>query len=223
MSLGRIPVGSTAGGAARLYLSSYRLGPRPGVMRGARAAVVANAIDGAGPDDRAAGVQQELDDLGGLGLRPVEVDLREHSGDPAGLARRLAEHDVVWVRGGNVFVLRRALAASGADTVLVEMIASRSFVYAGYSAGVCVLAPTLRGLELVDDPTEVPAGYEADVVWDGLGVLPFCVVPHYRSDHPESEDVERVVSHYVDTGVPFVALRDGEAIVRDDAGYQLAD
>ncbi|MFF5209060.1 Type 1 glutamine amidotransferase-like domain-containing protein [Streptosporangium sp. NPDC000396] len=88
-------------------------------------------------------------------------------------------------------------------------------LYAGYSAGCCVLAPSLRGLELVDDPGAVRELYGADPLWDGLGLLEYAIVPHYRSEHPESEAVELVAAHYRTENVRHRTLRDGQAIVID--------
>jgi dipeptidase E len=207
----------------RLYLSSFRLGGRPGELvrllgGGTRMAVVANAGDLKPPEERAAAVARELADLAALGLDAAELDLREHFGGGDGLAARLAGLDGLWVRGGNAFVLRRAFRQSGLDALLPGLLARDALVYAGYSAGAAVLAPSLRAVELVDDPGSVPEGYDPAVVWDGLGLLAHPVLPHYRSDHPESPDAERAVQRLIDDHVPFVALRDGEAIVRDGAG-----
>jgi dipeptidase E len=58
--------------------------------------------------------------------------------------------------------------------------------------------------------------YDADVRWDGLGILDYAIVPHYRSpDHPETERVERVVAHYRGVGIPYRTLSDGQALVVD--------
>jgi dipeptidase E len=192
----------------RMYLSSFRLGDHPeqlvaltGEKR--RVAVIANAMDAAPAEIRHDSVLREVTALTALGYQPTEVDLR--TADPA---TALDGFGVVWVRGGNAFVLRAALAASGADVVLTDLIRTEAVVYGGYSAGCCVLAPSLRGLELVDDPSAA-----ATVHWDGLGILDYAFVPHYRSDHPESADVEKVAEHYLAAGVPHRLLRDGEAIV----------
>jgi peptidase E len=63
----------------------------------------------------------------------------------------VASLDALWVVGGNAFVLRRALSQSGLDAVLTRRAGDSAFVYAGYSAGSCVMGSTLRGIELVDD------------------------------------------------------------------------
>jgi dipeptidase E len=198
----------------KLYLSSFRLGDHPGhfvamLPPKARIAVVCNAIDSEEPVVREEKVIAEHRWLVELGLRPEEVDLRDFA--PERLRPRLAEFDGMWVRGGNVFVLRAAMARSGADRILPELIRSEQLVYAGYSAGGCVLAPSLRGLELCDDVSDVD-----DVVWDGLGVLDEAFVPHLDSPgHPETELIEKVRDLYERTAVPYVALTDGQALVID--------
>lgn len=178
------------------------------------AAVIANAIDGASDDDRREGVERELGALAELGLHAEELDLRDYVGAAERLAADFARYRLVWVRGGNTFMLRHALAVSGADEILTRLLAQDALVYAGYSAGCCVLAPSLRGLELVDQPEAVPETYGVPPIWDGLGQLEYAFVPHVDSPgHPETEACGRLAEHYRATGVAHRTLRDGEAIV----------
>ncbi len=205
----------------RLYLSSFRVGDSPRALLrllgdGRRTALIANACDSLPTEDRIESTQQEMDRLAVIGLEPVEVDLRAYFGAaPSALVAVMSRFDLVWLRGGNSFVLRRALHQSGADSALLTMLESDSIVYGGYSAGVCVLAPSLHGIELVDDPNVVPLGYDATIIWEGLDVLPYAVAPHYESDHPESAAIGGLVAHYIAQDIPFKALRDGEVIVVD--------
>ena len=113
-------------------------------------------------------------------------------------------------------MLRAALALSGADRALIELLRSDAAVYGGYSAGCCVLGPSLHGVELVDDPVAVEATYGTAVRWDGLSMLDYAFVPHFRSQHPESQQIEAVVAEYDRTGVAYRALRDGEVLVIDE-------
>jgi dipeptidase E len=148
-----------------------------------------------------------------LGIEAKPLDLRDHFGDPESLRSRLEGFDLVWVLGGNSFILRRAMKQSGFDDVIVDMLDRDQIVYGGFSAGAVVATPSLSGIELMDDPTELPAGYEPEVVWDGLGLIDHHIVPHYRSAHPESAAAERAVRHMSARGMPYRTLRDGEVIV----------
>jgi dipeptidase E len=159
-------------------------------------AVIANALDAAPAEIRSHGVQDELGALGQLGLAVEELDLRDYFVGRPPLADTLARYQLVWLRGGNVFVLRAALDQSGADHLLVELLHRDALVWAGYSAGCCVLAPSLRGLELMVDPGAVQACYGLEPIWEGLGLLTYAIVPHYRSQHPQSEAAARLVARY---------------------------
>ena len=51
---------------------------------------------------------------------------------------------------------------------LLDAADGDSIVYGGYSAGACVLTPTLKGIHLADEPDLTPAGYESmPVIWEG--------------------------------------------------------
>ncbi|WP_028809059.1 Type 1 glutamine amidotransferase-like domain-containing protein [Streptomyces sp. 351MFTsu5.1] len=206
----------------RLYLSSFRIGNRPEellrLLDGrTRTALVMNAYDFQDVDSRNASLEREVTELQSVGLDPEELDLRDYFSGDRSLRKTLKNFDLVYVRGGNTFVLRRALLHSGADELLQEFLAADSLVLGGYSAAAAVAGTTLRGIAgHVDDPDHVPAGYPAGPpLWDGLGLLPFAVAPHYRSDHPETDEIEHTVQYYIDHHEPFVALRDGEVIVVD--------
>ncbi|MCF3120528.1 Type 1 glutamine amidotransferase-like domain-containing protein [Streptomyces arenae] len=184
-----------------------------------RTALVMNAYDFHDAETRAASTERESAELRSVGLDPAELDLRDHFNSASTLRKALEDVDLVYVRGGNSFVLRRALRHSGADELLQELVAADSLVFGGYSAAAVVAGTTLRGVDgHVDDPDYVPAGYPAGPpLWDGLGWLPYAVAPHFRSDHPESAEIEKTVRRHIDHHEPFVALRDGQAIVVDGA------
>jgi dipeptidase E len=206
----------------RLYLSSFRIGNRPDelrrLLRGRkRTALILNADDYKPDEVRAASLRRELDELKSNGLDPVEVDLREYFTKPDELVPALSSVDLIYVRGGNVFILRRAFKQSGADQLIKELLATDAVVYGGYSAGGCVLGPTLRGISGdLDDPDFIPDGYEpGPPIWDGLGVLPYVIAPHYKSDPFVTPEVDRCIEYFIAHHIPFIALRDGEAIVVD--------
>jgi dipeptidase E len=179
-----------------------------------RTVVIANALDDAPPDVRRAGVELELAALAELGFDAAELDLRDYFGSQQRLRRELAGVSLAWLRGGNVFMLRYALYRSGGDVVLDELLAADALVYAGYSAGPCVLSPSLRGLELVDDVDAVTRTYGSRPLWDGLALLDEAFVPHYRSPgHPETAAIELVVARYRAEGVAYRTVHDGQVLL----------
>ena len=82
---------------------------------------------------------------------------------------------------------------SGFDTIIKNLLQEDKIVYAGYSAGIVVLCETLKGIEIVDDIKYVKEIFNAELVWDGLGILPYSIAPHYKSNHPESELIDELV------------------------------
>lgn len=206
----------------KLYLSSYRLGDNPdelaGLVSGRKSiGVIRNALDFSVDQDRLnEGQEREFSELRELGFFPQIIDLRDYFHAKNDLPAVISQLDAVWVVGGNSFILNSAFRQSGLDKIIIENLESETFVYAGYSAGVCVLTPTLEGIHLADEPAIIPAGYpDKIIIWEGLGLLPFCIAPHWRSDHPESELIEKSVEYFMDHKIPFIALRDGETYIAD--------
>lgn len=179
-----------------------------------KVAVITNAADyrdEAGIIER---LDQEINLFKSHGLIADRLDLREYFGDVLNsLYKRLKQYDLVWVRGGNSFVLRRAMRQSGFDEIIVDMLAGDEIVYGGYSAGACVMTPTLLGIDLCDDPNIIPEGYDQEIIWDGLGLVDYSIVPHYKSDHPESAVLDETAYFLEDRGMPHKTLRDGEALL----------
>jgi dipeptidase E len=205
----------------QLYLSSYRMGDRFQElldMTGprARVAVIANACDFIPDADRrayAASVHDPIGDFRAAGLEAFDLDLRAWFGRGSELSAALAQVRMVWATGGNAFLLRRAMRQSGFDAAMRARRDDRDFVYGGWSAGAVVAGPTLTGLEAMDDPAQLAAGYDPEPVWEGLGLIDEVIVPHFQSEHPESEAAAQAAAALAAAGVPYRTLRDGEAMV----------
>jgi len=204
----------------KFYLSSYKLGNEITKLKelipaeNRKTAYISNALDFS--DDLERRKKSEQSDIGQLeevGLDIEIVDLRKYFNKQSELEKKLAAFGVIWVRGGNLFVLRQAMKLSGFDSILKNLVKKGNILYGGYSAGVCILAATLRGMNLVDDPTAKPYGDQSEVIWDGLGILNYSVIPHYKSDHPESENAEKAVEYMKENKIPFKTLKDGEVII----------
>jgi len=134
----------------RLYLSSERLGARAGALldllgapaadsvsvndNRARVAIIANGYDNCTPlgrDPYLAELYDPIAEFHRLGLVPEELDLRAYFGDPQSLRQRLAAFGLVWVMGGNSFILRRAMRQSGFDGVIRDLLAADAIAYGG--------------------------------------------------------------------------------------------
>ncbi len=112
-------------------------------------------------------------------------------------------------------MLRRALKLSNFDTMILDYLERDAIAYGGFSAGMVMLTPTLYGVNLVDDPDVIPTGYDPAIIWECLGVIPYAIAPHYKSDHPESAATDDLIQYYIENHMPFKTLHDGEVIVID--------
>ena len=210
----------------RLYLSSFRFGAKPEklvalVGHGKRVAVILNALDNF-PDQRTEWLTSQTNALSALGFVVDELDLRHYFREPTKLEKALTSTDAVWINGGNAFLLRRAMKQSGFDVAIRRLLDEDRIVYAGFSAAVCCAAPTLRGAEMVDDAHDVPPGYDAEIVWNGLGLLDVNVAVHFESAHSESEAINKEIDFYRRNDVSFKTLRDGQVIIVDGEISEIA-
>ncbi|MEK7951939.1 Type 1 glutamine amidotransferase-like domain-containing protein [Luteolibacter soli] len=203
-----------------LYLSSYLIGDQghhlAHLARGKTALVVSNALDFSNDSERLrAGMGREIGRLADLGIAADPLDLRDYFASHGILSEKLAAAGMLWVLGGNTFLLRKAMHLSGLDQWIQGKVDDKHFLYGGYSAGVCVLSPSLRGIHLADEPEAQSHGYEHPTLWEGLGIIDYYIVPHYRCDHFESESMEAVVDYYREHDLPYRAISDGEVIIAD--------
>lgn len=206
-----------------LYLSSYGIGDDPSQLtalfksKKPKLALIINALDAKknyiAMLQSTNKVKNALEDIG---FEVERFDLREYFGQKAKLEESLQKFDGVFAVGGNVFILRMAYKLSGFDQILLDYAHSKSdFVYAGFSAGACVLSKLLTGLDLVDEKNKSAADYPEERLLTGLGFLPYTIVPHFRSDHSESQAMNAVIEQYFETKQLFIVLKDGEVIVKN--------
>lgn len=204
----------------KFYLSSFKLGDKSNELKrlmpsNKRIVYIPNACDYTNIDwdKKNKWEKQDMQSLEHLGLRVEYLDLKKYFGKIDALRIKINEFGGVFVRGGNTFILRQAMKLSGFDLIFNELLKRKDFVYAGYSAGVCVLAPDFKALQIVDDPTDKPYPKLQDTIWEGLGFFDYIILPHYKSDHPESADIDKEVEFCKKNNISFKTLRDGEVII----------
>jgi dipeptidase E len=206
----------------RLFLSSQDLGHHAELAHtmcapGMRVAFIINAMDYVDPAIRLEKVDRKRQLFEDAGFHFDEVDLRDYFGKPEQLEVRLQDFDFAWCSGGNTFILRRAMRASGFDDILLKRLQEDSIMYGGSSAGSCVAAPSLHGIERGDrpDPDTVPADYpDSSIIWDGLNLVPFMMVPHCDQEWFSSE-ADATVQALQATNTPHELLNDGEVVIVD--------
>lgn len=137
------------------------------------------------------------------------LTLRDYFGKP-GLLEKMKSYEMVWFRGGNTFILVKAMKQSGFKEVIDKLIKTNQLVYAGYSAAFCAVSKSLHGVELVDDKDIEAEGYESGEVWEGFGLINFYPIVHFRSDHPESDLVEKEYDYVKNLNVPIKTFKDGD-------------
>ena len=214
------------------YLSSMMIGDHAEVLRkmagpNARMAIITNALDAIPVEAQLFYAREKFDAVeyfSDYGFDPAVVDLRYYFGRQSALRDVLKRHRVVWALGGNAFLLRKAMRQSSFDTIIDKLVESDGLIYSGWSAGACVAGESLRGIDLMDQPDASAIGYETDeIVWDGLGLVPYVVVPHFESDHPEADAAKVAVDWLTKNNIDYRALRDGEVIVGLDGEKRILE
>ncbi|HVV25674.1 MAG TPA: Type 1 glutamine amidotransferase-like domain-containing protein [Candidatus Saccharimonadales bacterium] len=209
----------------RLFLSSENVGNHAGrllslVGGNKKLAYIPNARDYGKKADSDAKTESHKEQFEALGFEFIKIDLRDYFGKSAALAKKIDGAGLVWVPGGNTFLLRRAMYDSGLDKLLVKLLREDKLVYGGSSAGSIVMTPSLHGTEWSDDPDQVKAVYGKDKIWNGLGLVDFYIVPHYGSDW--FADKARHMAIYLKKHqLPYKPIRDGQVIVVDGEKVEL--
>lgn len=209
----------------RLFLSSEDFGRYPQelvklVGKNKKTIFINNAKDYATDDDRSQNSHENIAELTELGLEVEEIDLRHYFDKSQKLADKLQGYGLVWCSGGITFLLRRAMADSGLDKILVDLLDKDLIVYGGSSAGSVVMAPSLRGVELADDSSAVKAIYGKEIIWEGLGMIDIYLVPHYGSDWFSAES-EAMAGYLKQHSLPYQTLQDGQVYLVDGQKQQL--
>lgn len=207
----------------KLYLSSYYLGDKPELLHdivpiGGKIAIIPNAGDyrknSAASDEW---VGEQAQQFRNLGYDAEKLDLRSYfNEDHSSLRDKLSDYAMVWLTGGNSFLLRKAMAQSGFDKIITDLVMQDTIVYGGFSAGACVATPTLKGINKCDDPNIQVDRYNPEIIWEGLNFVPYSIVPHFVSDHSESNQMDEVINELQKNSLPYRTLHDGEIIIVDE-------
>jgi dipeptidase E len=203
----------------KFYLSSFKIGNQgkklKSLVKNKKIGYIPNALDFTGANSEKINELNSIsiNELNQLGLEPEILDLKDYFGIPEKLYLKLDELKAVYISGGNTFVLRQAMRLSGFDRYVQTHLDDNDFVYAGFSAAICILYKDMEALQIVDKPDDFPYKEIKKTIWEGLGVLDYLILPHYNSDHSESEGINQEVDYCKKNNIPYKTLRDGEVII----------
>lgn len=202
----------------KLYLSSEGLGNKRYILEewkkqnGNKVLVIPNAKDYLSEENRKKKIIEKTTDLIELGFEIKVLDLKKYF-NSQNLQKDIKDYKCFFVMGGNVFILRQAMYLSGFDTYLKQIANKEDYLYIGYSAGSCVLSPTLKGLDIVDNPINP---YNKDkIIFDGLGLIDYIFIPHYKSNNKVSHKMEKVVEMLRIKKIKYKTFNDIETIIED--------
>lgn len=207
----------------RLFLSSQDFGKYDDVAyklagKNNLALYIKNAQDDKPAEVRNYSTPEKKKMFENAGFKFEEIDLRDYFGKSDALKKKIESAGSFWSSGGNTFILRRAMKASGCDKILQELLAKDKILYGGWSAGACVTAERLDGIQYGDRPKEdvVPKNYPIKAtIWEGLGLVDFMIVPHYKSDWFGVE-ADRTVAYLKKKKLPYKTIEDGQVAVVED-------
>jgi len=207
----------------KLYLSSQKLGNYTEKLleligNNKKVAIIANALDDKPDDYRKDRVNKEVEMLKSIGLEPEELDLRDYFLDFIKLKDFLEDKSLIWIRGGNTFILNRAMIASNFDKIVKELIKENKIVYGGYSAALLIASKNLMGVDLIDNPYDIPEEYPKIDRDNDLNILDFYLIPHYGSEEEWAKNVPKHIEYLKEHNEEVITLKDGEVYYCENEG-----
>lgn len=161
-------------------------------------------------------VAAERQQLAELGYPLTDITVADFD-DATAFSAALDGIDVVYVAGGNTFVLLDALRRHGADQVLADKVRA-GLPYIGASAGSIVTGPSIEPISLMDDPTDAPELASRT----GLGLIDTVIIPHADGQLPPYPPalIHQIKQTY-QTEYPLTFINDDQALLIEHSTRQL--
>ena len=127
----------------------------------------------------------------------LKVEVLDVSSAPKELTERTLQRcDLIYVSGGNTFFLLQELEKSGAKTIILEQVKGGK-PYIGESAGSVIMAPNISYVKDMDEAERAAPQLKS---FEGLGLVDFYPLPHYKS-FPFEEVTEKMLVKYAKLGL----------------------
>jgi dipeptidase E len=206
----------------KLYISSYKLGNKKEELKkwletnDNKIGLIINSRDVFPDGERKTfGIKSDADELIALGFDVEIVDLKDYFNNNENTKELFNRLKAFYAIGGNTFVLRKAMQLSGFDKLLIDNAYNPEYLYAGYSAGVCLLSKSLRGVAVMDEPELDPYKTNQPPIYDGLGLIDEMIIPHFNSNHKETELASKAVEYCKQNNFSYIAMQDGDVMIKD--------
>ncbi|MCB9973057.1 MAG: Type 1 glutamine amidotransferase-like domain-containing protein [Rhodospirillales bacterium] len=132
--------------------------------------------------------------------------------DRASIEKAVSLADIVYVTGGNTYVLLDAMQKCEFGIILEEHL-RKGKTYIGCSAGAVITCPTIEYMDAMDDSSK------ADLTsFSGLNLVDFLIVPHIDSD-VFCVAVQKIIDSLKKEKV--IGLKDDQALFIRDNYYQI--
>jgi dipeptidase E len=193
----------------KFYLSSKGVGndyEKLKKIENKECCLIANAMD-KNPFQKAV-IDRESEVLKHLGFSVTVIDLKDYFNKKL----NLSSYGLLWVTGGNVFILNMVMQKANFKRSLEDGF-KNGLVYGGYSAGIVVLGNTFEGLDLVDDIEFAKSLYPGLALRPIFDYFNYVIIPHFESDHHESNDIDKVVDYLKKKNIKHKAISDGDVII----------
>ncbi len=137
------------------------------------------------------------------------VNIRAY--DKAEIKKRLQNADLMYIVGGNNFILSDLFKETGFDDLLKEFVKEK--VIMGTSAGSIVLGRQIES----DEYWKARYGVANEEIKNkALGLVDFNIVPHYKREDHKQWDKEFLEKTLVDNPFEVYAVKDEQAIIYDE-------
>lgn len=199
-----------------LYLSSQKFGDDTSFLEewitehDNKILLIYNALEMKGEEVIQKNSKEDKELLEKIGFDVKIVDLKDYFDNKDKLNNDFKKYSAYCIMGGNVFILRQAMKYSGFDAFLESNI-NKDYLYIGYSAGSSVLSRNIKILDSVDAP--ISFYKENSIVYNGIGLIDYVFIPHYKSDYHKVHLIEDVVKKCKRGNVNYKAIKDGEVII----------
>lgn len=158
---------------------------------------------GADPYDEKPWLEQDKTALKKAGFKFFELDLKEK--DIPSLKESLSDIDIIFIAGGDVYYLMKAIQDSGLDEI-IKFFIRRETIIIGSSAGSVVLGPSINPYSVFNDDHSVKLDNT-----DGLGLIDFLILPH--TDNPKYHAYHQQIRDKYEDQYELMPLADDQLIV----------